>query len=351
MRAVTLAGLAAVLGLAVLGAAFDADRPAVLRAWLVAAHLWTAVSLGATVQLLVHAITGGRWGEALGLPWRAAAAAMPVAALAWAPLVALAPELFPWAGKTREELPSLVAEKLVYLDIGVLQLRTLAAMGLFIGLAWAAGAWSGRRPAVAASAWGLAVFAISITVFTTDWLLAFEPSFYSTIYPALHGTGAVASALAVGTIWLRAAHADVDRMRDCGMLMLGWAMLWLYMAFMQYLVVWSGDLPHEIEWYLARVVDGWQLVLWLVIACHVGMVAAMVSPALKSRPDAVAAAAWVLLLGQAMDLWWRTAPAFDRESWFGGVLDVAAVAGLGGLWLAAAMAMSDRRRQREVRHG
>jgi hypothetical protein len=179
------AGLvAAALGLAVLGAFFAGERLPVSRAWLVAAHFWTSLSLGAVVLLLIHAVTGGRWGEALEGPLRAAAGAMPVAALAWAPLLATAETLFLWAGKTREELPSVVVKKLAYLDLGFLQIRTLAVLALFVGLASAAGAWSGRRPGTAPAAGGLMVFGLAVTVFTTDWLLALEPTFYSPSTPS-----------------------------------------------------------------------------------------------------------------------------------------------------------------------
>jgi hypothetical protein len=61
------------------------------------------------------------------------------------------------------------------------------------------------------------------------------------------------------------------------MLMLGWAMLWLYVAFMQYLIIWSGDLPHEIEWYRVRLGDGWRLAILIAILAHLGVIAAMAS--------------------------------------------------------------------------
>lgn len=357
-RSMTIAAALAVaaLGIAVLAAAFDADGLVVLRAWLVAAHFWTALPLGASVLLLVHAITGGRWGVALGPALRAVAGAMPLAALAWAPLILAAGELFPWAGKPPEALAPVVAAKLGYLDTGFLQLRSALVLALFVGIAWAAGAWSHRPPGIARAAGALTVFGIAVTIFTVDWLLAFEPSFYSTIYPVLHGTGAVAAALALATLWLRSARgADSagqrDRLLDCGLLMLGWSMIWLYLAFMQYLIIWSGDLPHEIHWYLVRIEGGWRLALWLAILAHVGVVAAMASPRLKARPDAVAAAAGVLLLGQAADFWWRAAPVFERDGLMAGALDLAATAGLGGLWLAAALATDRRRQRREAPHG
>src|SRR5699024_5788116 len=137
---------------------------------------------------------------------------------------------------------------------------------------------------------------------------------------------AVVAALALGTLWLWVAGGEAARLQEAGMLLLGWAMVWLYMAFMQLLVIWSGDLPVEIGWYLPRFEHGWRLVIWVAVAAHIGTIGAMSSPTLKARPGIVAATAGALLLGQAADFWWRIAPAFERGGLLAGALDVAAVA-------------------------
>src|SRR5699024_2059882 len=124
----------------------------------------------------------------------------------------------------------------------------------------------------------------------------FEPEFYSTIYAALHGSGAVVAALALGTVWFWAMGGAAARLQELAMLLLGWAMVWLYMTYMQYLVIWSGDLPVEIGWYLARIGGGWRLALWTAVAAHVGAIAAMSSPRLKQRPAIVAMTAGALLV-------------------------------------------------------
>lgn len=350
-----LIGAALAVGVAalpvLLAAAFTTDPLLVLRGWLVAAHLCLGLALGGALLLLIHAVTGGRWGLAVGPALRAMAGTMPLAALAFLPLIWAAGDLFPWADMAPEELPGEVANKLAYLDVGFLQIRSLICLAAFIVIAWAAGAWSEGFASLGLVTAAFVVFAIAITVFTIDWLLAFEPEFYSTIYAALHGSGSVVAALAAGTFWLWAMGGKAARLEELAMLLLGWAMVWIYMVFMQYLVIWSGDLPVEIGWYLARSKGGWPVLLWVAALAHIIAVGAMSSPRLKKRPDAVAATAALLLLGQAADFWWRTAPAFDREGLLPGVLDMVAVAGLGGLWLAAALWAVPDRTEREAHHG
>ena len=54
--------------------------------------------------------------------------------------------------------------------------------------------------------------------------------------------------------------ATSDRLHDLGNLMLAFTMLWAYMSFAQYLIIWAGNLPEEIPWYLRRTRGGWQWV-------------------------------------------------------------------------------------------
>ena len=60
-----------------------------------------------------------------------------------------------------------------------------------------------------------------------------------------------------------AEAATPDRLHDLGNLMLAFTMLWAYMSFAQYLIIWSGNLPEEIPWYLRRTRGGWQ---WVALA-------------------------------------------------------------------------------------
>ena len=47
---------------------------------------------------------------------------------------------------------------------------------------------------------------------------------------------------------------------DLGNLMLAFVMLWAYFSFSQYLIIWSGNLPEEIDWYMHRLQTGWRVV-------------------------------------------------------------------------------------------
>ena len=44
---------------------------------------------------------------------------------------------------------------------------------------------------------------------------------------------------------------------DIGKLTLAFVMLFAYFSFSQWLIIWSGNLPEEISWYLQRIRGGW----------------------------------------------------------------------------------------------
>ncbi len=43
-----------------------------------------------------------------------------------------------------------------------------------------------------------------------------------------------------------------------GNLLLAFVMMWTYLTVSQLIIIWSGNLPKEIGWYLHRVAGGWR---------------------------------------------------------------------------------------------
>ena len=73
------------------------------------------------------------------------------------------------------------------------------------------------------------------------------------------------SSRASGTL---AGTPDARHFHDLGKLMLAFVMLWAYLAFSQFLIIWSGNLPEEIPWYIERIRGGWGVVALLLVIGH-----------------------------------------------------------------------------------
>jgi hypothetical protein len=127
-----------------------------------------------------------------------------------------------------------------------------------------------------------------------------------------------------------------SHLHDLGKLLLAFVMLWAYFAFSQFLIIWAGNLPEEIPWYIARLQGGWQWLALFLIVVHFALpFVVLLSRRAKRSARILAALALVLVAARFADVVWLVAPGLGRPgpglSWLDGTMLLA----LGGIWLAA----------------
>lgn len=354
----------AVLGTLALAVGFVLARDATVRAWLAADLMILGLSLGALLILAIHRLTDGSWGHALRPVLGPMAAALPVPLAGMiVPLLGM-PDVLAWTNADPATLPDAVRHKLLYFGPTLLAARLIVIAVLWAAVAFAFGLFGsrrfGERRSVAIVT--LVIFAISMTVFSTDWMMGLDPRFHSTIYPMLESSGEIVGAFAFGIaalcLWGPLRHSvesapGVLLSEDLANLFLGFVLLWVYLAFMQWLIVWSGDLPDETGWYIARTTGAWRFVFLLVVVLHGAIpVASLLNRRVKRTPWLLLAVAGATAAGHILDVVWRILPAFPEQLPVTAALTFAALAALGGVWGLAAMWMADRQwaRAREARN-
>jgi hypothetical protein len=133
----------------------------------------------------------------------------------------------------------------------------------------------------------------------------------------------------------RAHEYFYDIYNELGNLLLAFLMVNTYFALSQFLIIWTGNLPSEITWYLRRMNYGWQYLALLVVAFHfVVPFLMLLSRDVKRDPPQLRIVALILLCMYAAHLYWMIIPAFRYQGTSGYVLNVAAFAALCGGWLA-----------------
>lgn len=299
------------------------------RAWLVADHVIMGLSLGAVTILLIHRLTGGLWGEAIGPQLRRIAATLPLALLGFLPLLGMIETLMPFLSQPEADLPVGVVRKLGYLTPFWLMVRALVCAAVFMAVAWLAGTCQPPRrlaPRPAATI-GLVLYALALTIFSTDWMMALEPEFTSTIYPVLVAGSQILGALALATtLHLFAAGlrretggSEVATLSgDLSKLLISAILAWVYLAYMQWLIVWMGNLPEEIGWYLRRDNGCWPALFWLMAALFalVPFLALLLGAVRISAPR-VAVVASLLVAGYVAETVWRLGGAHAADGAFG----------------------------------
>ena len=59
-----------------------------------------------------------------------------------------------------------------------------------------------------------------------------------------------------------------EQVHDHGKFMLAFIMVWAYFSFSQWLIIWAGNLPEEITWYMRRLNGGWGYVGLFLVLFH-----------------------------------------------------------------------------------
>ena len=118
-------------------------------------------------------------------------------------------------------------------------------------------------------------------------------------------------------------------------MMFAFVMVWAYVNFSQYLIIWSGNIPEEIHWYLARFRGGWGIIGGAILILHFVLpFLLLLSREANRNPRLLALAAGILVFMRFLDTAWLILPAFSAGKLVIHWLDITLPIGLGGLWIA-----------------
>ena len=265
--------------------------------------------------------------------------------------------LYPWANGAEVAANEVLQHRHVYLNIPFFIARMVIWFAIWLWLAQALLRRSHTQDRTSdpaptrqlrtLSGPGIILYVLSATFAFVDFVLSLEPDWYSTIFLILIVVGQTLAALSLGIILLRifakrepfTAMLTPTHFHHLGNLLLAFVMLWAYMAFSQLLIIWSGNLPEEISWYLHRCYGGWKTVALLLGVFHFAVpFALLLSRDLKHRIEWLCGVAGLVLLAHALDVYWLVMPSFASNREHIGVhvhwLDFALFIGMGGFWVA-----------------
>jgi len=232
----------------------------ILASYLVA---WTAVSavpIGAIAVLATTYLVRGGWTQDLNRSLSAAALSMPAIALLFIPVLAGIDRIYPWA-MGGAALPSF---KAFYLASWFFVSRALVYFSLLSCLAlWLWRAYGDEVAMKRAASVSLIVWALLSSWAGIDWLESLEPDFHSSIYGLLtigfDLLGGLGFAMVV--VFLADRPRRMTNAAYAGVL-LSTLLLWAYLHAMQYIIIWTGNIPKETVWYIERLDNGWGFALW-----------------------------------------------------------------------------------------
>jgi hypothetical protein len=123
-------------------------------------------------------------------------------------------------------------------------------------------------------------------------------------------------------------------LHDLGKFTLAFVMVWAYFSFSQFLIIWAGNLPEEIPWYLTRMRGGWGVVAMLLVIGHFALpFSLLLSRDLKRNFKLLSRICVFILFMRLVDLFWVSAPDMHHGHFALSWLDITLPVGLTGLWL------------------
>jgi hypothetical protein len=341
------------IGIALLLAGFFVTSPEqFLRSYLVGFTFWNGMALGCLVLVMIQYMTGGAWGMMARRTFEAGSRVLPLMFILVLPILFGATILFPWTFPAALH-DKVIQDKAFWLNLPGFYLRAPLYYAIWGTLMFLLNKWSLEQDRTGdiqlakklerLSGAGIVIFVFSMTLAAVDWLMSLSPHWFSTIYGLLVIVGQVLSALAlsVAVFVLMAGYAPLKNLitkrhlHDLGKLMLALTMLWAYLSFSQLILIWSGNLPEEISYYIDRLNGGWEYIGAGLLMFHFAFPFLMLlSQKLKKNPRTISRIALYIIFVRLVDIIWLVEPNFGHQHLNIHWLDFVAPIGIGGLWLA-----------------
>jgi hypothetical protein len=322
------------------------------HSYLIAFLFWLGAALGCAGILMLHHLVGGGWGLVIRRLLESGTRTTPLMAVLVIPLLFGLPQLYGWTSAAPADGNPLLHFRNAYLNVTFFVVRTVAYFVIWLIFVYCLNRWSLEQdrtgePSVlrrlrVLSGPGIAIYCLTATFASVDWVMSFVPDWYSTAFGLLFIVSQVLTALAlvIGTAMVLAHREPLStvvsrqRLLDLGNLILTFVMLWAYIAFCQFLIIWAGNLPEEISWYRIHVRGGWIAIVVALLLFHFALPFVLLFfRRVKAREKTLAAVAFGLFFMRLVDVWWVVEPSLHsaiRLHW----MDVLAPIGIGGIWIA-----------------
>lgn len=349
----------------------------VLRAWDLGLVMTFGFAVGGLAMLMVQYCSGGKWGLLIRRPLEAMSRTLWVVFVFWIPIAFLQGHLFMWANHSLVDnayrLGQLTKQQVETIDHCIawkhpmLNPTSMVVVSLICFAIWALFTWKLNSLALKRDTqgpettpfwikrfenWsgpGLVIYAVTMTAAAIYWVMSLDVTWFSTVYGLVflvaQGFQVFAFAIIVVVSLSKAEpYATILRQteqHDLGKLLFAFVMLNIYLNFGQFLIIWSGNLPVEINWYLDRIRGGWGVIITLDFVFHwVIPFTMLLSRDLKRNKKRLVRLCQFMIFARAFDTFWLIEPNFRDAarnlhfSW--GILEYIAVpAAMIAFWVVA----------------
>jgi hypothetical protein len=195
---------------------------------------------------------------------------------------------------------------------------------------------------------GLVFFGLTLTFAAWDWIMSLDPTWYSTIFGVYYFAGSTLAMLSSVILTVRllqgrgllSRSVTTEHFHDLGKFLFGFTFFWGYIAFSQFMLQWYGNIPDETGWFLrhgastVRPNDFSPVVIALLVGHFLIPFPGLLSRHVKRSPAALTFWAVWMLVFCWVDVFWLIMPQFDDGVYHLGLIDLAVLVGIGGIFVA-----------------
>lgn len=345
-------GVIGVIGLIITFAMGMGARVNTLHSYLFAVIFFMSVTLGCFSLSMLQHVLQGKWGLPILRIFEAGGGVRNfiLMLVLFIPLGFFASDIYPWANTAMVEKDAVLQHRAPYLNWGFLLFRFFFFFACWIAYAYfvkrsvqaqeATGSFKEQQKRANWCSPGLVFIVLSVTFGYTDWVMAIDPHWWSTMYPLWFVTGMGLCAVSFATVisCLNADKAPYNQIvnkgwtRDMGNLMFTFIMLWGYTNLGQYLIIWHGNLPETATYLVNRSLGQWSYLSFALVICQFFIpFFALLSPTVKAKPRLLAYVGIWILCFRMIDHFHVIEPFF-RAQMRVELGDIVALIGVGGVW-------------------
>jgi hypothetical protein len=373
-RALAIGSISSVIAVGLAVAERSIDH--LLRGWLLGLMLTFGFAVGGLAMLMLQYCSGGKWGLLLRRPLEAMSRTLPLVFAYWLVIAFSLKRLYLWASPAMVEdgvkRGLISADQLKTIEHAIRFKQPMLNPFAFIGVSllcfaiwgyytWRLNSLGLQRDADSPDStpgWikrlenisgpGIVVYAITMSAAAIYWVMSLDPTWYSSVYGLLFLVAQGYAVLALSIIVavslskgepFRTILRSTEQ-HDLGKFAFAFVMLNIYLAFSQFLIIWSGNLPEEIPWYLDRFMGGWGVIVTLDFVFHwLIPFTLLLSRDLKRNKKRLVRVCQWMIFARAFDLFWLIEPNFKDAarnlhfSW--GILEYVAVpVAMTAFWVA-----------------
>jgi hypothetical protein len=325
-------------------------RGHILRAYLLGYMICFGFSGGGLAMLMLQYVSGGKWGLLLRRPLEAMSRSLVLVGAMLIPILFFMKHLYQWAAfpdaKATAEAHAagqMTLEQMLTANAKHAMLNPTAAIvqsvlifAVIGAMAFLLNKWSLQRDADPAAGtqssfdyWrvktenlsgiGILIYVILMTDGAILWIKSLDVTWYSSIYGLqfLVGQGYQVLALGILSVILLSRYEPMKTLlrtteqHDLGKFAFAFTMLNIYLCFAEFLIIWSGNVPDEIPWYLARIHGGWWVICSLDFICHwlIPFTLLLSRDLKRNKTKMIWLAGW-MIFARCLDMFWLIEPNF-----------------------------------------